>query len=160
MSAEYAPDLAYQLEHYSALMMDFADMAHQVAVVPKVSKPSSRRQGTFACRYVLIHWKDFDWDKIDHDKLNIPAESVIPIEEEQVYFCLLTSKRMSECHNVREIIQAGHIFHVAKHILNRDIHNLQGWDLVGYRVQSNQPQEAFIVARIWGRKRDERLFVS
>ncbi|QRW11668.1 hypothetical protein RhiLY_10667 [Ceratobasidium sp. AG-Ba] len=127
--------------------------------VPTTVNESGPNEPSVPSRYVLIHLKDVDWNQIDQGKLNVPLKSIVPIEENQISACLLHGKRLSEYDDVDTIVKAGPYIALTQRILWYHITRLEGWDLVGYCTRSTRPLEVFVVARIWGRKSEDQLFI-
>ncbi|KAG8785168.1 hypothetical protein FRC12_017897 [Ceratobasidium sp. 428] len=86
------------------------------------------------CRYVLIY----------AEKLHVPSGFMgtnrqdgctIPIEKKQIPLCLPEMKLFSDIASLDELSRTKKLIYTAKDILQRDIHDLRGWDLIGYTVK-------------------------
>ncbi|KAG8783005.1 hypothetical protein FRC12_020211 [Ceratobasidium sp. 428] len=60
----------------------------------------------------------------------------IPIEKKQIPLCLPEMKLFSDIASFDELSRTKKFIYTAKDILQRDIHDLRGWDLIGCIVKA------------------------
>ncbi|KAG8717965.1 hypothetical protein FRC09_013361 [Ceratobasidium sp. 395] len=86
------------------------------------------------CRYVLIYAEQLHV----HSRFmqtNRQDGCTIPIEKKQILLCLPETKLFSDIASFDELSRTKKFIYTAKDILQRDIHDLKGWDLIGYTIK-------------------------
>ncbi|QRV97123.1 hypothetical protein RhiJN_25142 [Ceratobasidium sp. AG-Ba] len=107
------------------------------------------------CRYVLIHIEEVRhknkscYSTVKFLQMNSREISgsqainanrcMIPIEKKQIRLCLSNAPFLSEIEDFKELTKSKRFIHLARDILQREIHDLHGWDMVGYtyKIQPN-----------------------
>ncbi|QRW11674.1 hypothetical protein RhiLY_10673 [Ceratobasidium sp. AG-Ba] len=127
------------------------------AVEPEAGNPPA------SIRYVMIYVQKFNTkDLVTGTK---KERCTTPIEKKQARLCIPNATFLSEVDNLEELAQATRFTYVANDILKSDIHELGGWDLVGYTFRitpksESKPKPQLGHQNFWGQELGRQWIAS